>query len=50
MAGEQDRIGGKARRAIGGGGDVAVSAVVIWELAIKRRLGKVDAPADSSIG
>jgi PIN domain nuclease of toxin-antitoxin system len=23
-----------------------ISAVVVWEIAIKRRLGKLDAPAD----
>lgn len=47
MTGEQDRIGKKARKAIAGGTDpVLVSAVVIWEVAIKRRLGKLDAPSD----
>jgi PIN domain nuclease of toxin-antitoxin system len=47
MAGEQDRIGTKARAAIGGGEEeILISAVVIWEVAIKRRLGKLDAPAD----
>jgi PIN domain nuclease of toxin-antitoxin system len=45
MAGEQDRIGEKAKQAIAGN-DVLVSAVVIWEVAIKRHLGKLDAPAD----
>jgi PIN domain nuclease of toxin-antitoxin system len=25
---------------------ILISAVVIWEVAIKRRLGKLDAPAD----
>jgi len=45
MAGEQDRIGEKARRAIAGN-DVLVSAVAVWEVAIKRHLGKLDAPAD----
>lgn len=47
MAGEPDRIGAEARAAISGGtAAVVVSAVVIWEIAIKRRLGKLDAPAD----
>lgn len=46
MAGEQDRIGGKAREAIAGGSEVVVSAVVIWEVAIKARLGKLEAPSD----
>jgi PIN domain nuclease of toxin-antitoxin system len=47
MAGEPERIGKKARAAIGGGKEkVIISAVVIWEVAIKRRLGKLDAPAD----
>lgn len=46
MAGEQERIGQKARKAISGGDQVVISAVVIWEVAIKRGLGKLDAPAD----
>jgi len=47
MAGEPDRIGKKARKAIAGGkGRIVISAVVIWEVAIKRRLGKLDAPED----
>jgi len=46
MAGEADRIGKKAREAIGGKEEIQISAVVIWEVAIKRRLGKLDAPAD----
>jgi PIN domain nuclease of toxin-antitoxin system len=46
MAGEGDRIGEKARRAIAGGDDVVVSAVVLWEIAIKRGFGKLDAPED----
>ena len=45
MAGEQDRIGKNARQAIAGN-DVLVSAVVVWEVAIKRQLGKLDAPVD----
>lgn len=47
MAGEADRIGPQAREAIGSGKEkILISAVVIWEVAIKRRLGKLDAPAD----
>ncbi len=47
MGGEPDRIGKKAKKAIGDAeGQVVISAVVIWEVAIKRRLGKFDAPAD----
>lgn len=46
MAGEQSRIGEKARARITEGSDVVVSAVVVWEVAIKRRLGKLEAPAD----
>lgn len=47
MGGEPDRIGKKAKEAIGGGEEqIVISAVVIWEVAIKRRLGKLDAPAD----
>jgi PIN domain nuclease of toxin-antitoxin system len=45
MAGEQDRIGEKTKLAIVEN-DVLVSAVVIWEIAIKRQLGKLDAPPD----
>jgi PIN domain nuclease of toxin-antitoxin system len=47
MAGEPERIGEKAREAIEAQGtQVVVSAVNVWEVAIKRRLGKLDAPAD----
>jgi PIN domain nuclease of toxin-antitoxin system len=47
MAGESDRIGSRAMAAIEAGEDpVMISAVVIWEIAIKRRLGKLDAPPD----
>jgi PIN domain nuclease of toxin-antitoxin system len=47
MAGEADRIGRRARAAIAAGEDpVVISAVVIWEVAIKRGLGKLDAPDD----
>jgi PIN domain nuclease of toxin-antitoxin system len=47
MAGEPARIGTEAREAIRRGEEeIVVSAVVIWEVAIKRRLGKLDAPAD----
>jgi PIN domain nuclease of toxin-antitoxin system len=47
MAGEPDRIGKRARATIAGGEDpLVISAVVIWEVAIKRRLGKLDAPED----
>jgi PIN domain nuclease of toxin-antitoxin system len=47
MAGEPQRIGAKAREAIGGDGNqILISAVVIWEFGIKRRLGKLDAPTD----
>ena len=46
MAGEQDRVGSEARSAIEMGTPVLVSAVVIWEVAIKRRLGKLEAPDD----
>jgi len=47
MAGEPDRVGEKAREAIANGKNrIVISAVVIWEVAIKRRLGKLDAPDD----
>lgn len=47
MAGEPERIGEQARGAIGEGREpILVSAVVVWEVAIKRRLGKLDAPDD----
>lgn len=47
MAGEPDRVGRKAREAIADGKNrIVISAVVIWEVAIKRRLGKLDAPDD----
>jgi len=47
MAGEPDRVEEKAREAIADGKNrIVISAVVIWEVAIKRRLGKLDAPDD----
>jgi PIN domain nuclease of toxin-antitoxin system len=47
MAGEQERLGKKATAAIAvPNAQVLISAVVIWEVAIKRHLGKLDAPAD----
>ena len=47
MAGETSRIGDRAIAAIeSGSGPIVISAVVVWEIAIKRRLGKLDAPAD----
>jgi PIN domain nuclease of toxin-antitoxin system len=47
MAGEPDRIGKKAREAIAGEQEaVVVSAAVIWEVAVKRRLGRLEAPDD----
>jgi len=46
MGGEHERIGKEATAAIASGARVLISAVVIWEVAIKRRLGKLDAPAD----
>jgi PIN domain nuclease of toxin-antitoxin system len=47
MAGEQQRISERAVAAITApGARILVSAVVVWEVAIKRRLGKLDAPED----
>lgn len=46
MAGEQDRIGREAKEAISREDPIVVSAVVLWEVAIKRMLGKLDAPTD----
>jgi PIN domain nuclease of toxin-antitoxin system len=47
MAGERERIGERAIDAIDADeAEIVVSAVVVWEVAIKRRLGKLDAPAD----
>ncbi len=47
MAGEQERLGEKAADAIRApGARILISAVVVWEVAIKRRLGKLEAPAD----
>lgn len=47
MAGETDRVGKRATEAIeAAGSEVVVSAVTVWEAAIKRGLGKLDAPAD----
>jgi PIN domain nuclease of toxin-antitoxin system len=47
MAGEPDRVGKKAKETIADGKNrIVISAVVIWEVTIKRRLGKLDAPDD----
>lgn len=47
LAGEKARISKKARTAIlDSDNRVVISAVVIWEVAIKRGLGKLDAPGD----
>jgi len=47
MSGEASRISKKALAALGSEGiDPTVSAVTIWEAAIKRRLGKLDSPDD----
>jgi PIN domain nuclease of toxin-antitoxin system len=47
MTGEASRISKKALAALGSEGkDPVVSAVTIWETAIKRGLGKLDAPDD----
>jgi PIN domain nuclease of toxin-antitoxin system len=47
MAGELDSISDAAKEAITSEeGRVVVSAVVIWEVAIKRQLGKLEAPPD----
>jgi PIN domain nuclease of toxin-antitoxin system len=47
MAGEASRISKKALAALGSDGiDPVVSAVTIWEAAIKRGLGKLEAPGD----
>lgn len=47
MAGEKDRLGKLALTAIETkDARVLISAVVVWEVAIKRRLGKLEAPAD----
>jgi PIN domain nuclease of toxin-antitoxin system len=47
MDDERDRIGKKAAAALEAtGARILISAVTVWEVAIKRRLGKLDAPAD----
>jgi PIN domain nuclease of toxin-antitoxin system len=47
MAGDLDSISGPAKEAIASEeAQAVVSAVVIWEVAIKRQLGKLDAPPD----
>lgn len=47
MAGELESISDPAQEAIASEGDrVVVSTVVVWEIAIKRQLGKLDAPPD----
>jgi PIN domain nuclease of toxin-antitoxin system len=47
MAGETSRISKKALAALGSDGlEPVVSAVTIWEAAIKRGLGKLESPGD----
>jgi PIN domain nuclease of toxin-antitoxin system len=47
MAGEVSRISDKALKSLGSKGvDPVVSAVTIWEAAIKRRLGTLEVPGD----
>jgi len=47
MAGERERLGDSAVTAIEvADAKILVSAVVVWEVAIKRRLGKLEAPGD----
>jgi PIN domain nuclease of toxin-antitoxin system len=47
MAGELDSLSNLAKEAIAAeDGRVVISAVVIWEIAIKRRLGKLNTPPD----
>jgi PIN domain nuclease of toxin-antitoxin system len=47
MSGEASRIGKKALAALGSDGiEPIVSAVTIWEAAIKRGLGKLESPDD----
>lgn len=47
MGGEPSRISEKGLAALGSEGvEPIVSAVTIWEAAIKRGLGKLDAPSD----
>ncbi len=47
MAGEVSRISEKALAALGSDGiEPIVSAVTVWEAAIKRGLGKLEAPDD----
>lgn len=47
MAGEPSRISERALAAVGSdGNEPLVSAVTVWEAAIKRGLGKLEAPAD----
>jgi PIN domain nuclease of toxin-antitoxin system len=47
MAGEPSRISEKALAALGSDGAAPiVSAVTVWEAAIKRGLGKLEAPPD----
>jgi PIN domain nuclease of toxin-antitoxin system len=47
MADARDRLSSRAITALSApGASVVVSAVTVWEIAIKRGLGKLDAPED----
>lgn len=49
--GEEQRLSGSARAALGDGSNsVVVSAASIWEIAIKRATGKLRPPVDDLIG
>lgn len=47
MAGEQDRLSKRAMSKLEAvDARIVISAVTVWEVALKRRLGKLDAPPD----
>lgn len=46
MAGARERLTEPAVEALSSGVRIVVSAVTVWEVAIKRGLGKLDAPDD----
>jgi PIN domain nuclease of toxin-antitoxin system len=44
---DEERLGDEAARQLGDGtNDVLLSAAVVWEVAVKRSLGKLNAPPD----
>lgn len=49
ITGQSDRVNAKARKALDSASAIYVSSASIWEIAIKSRLGKLDADPEAMI-